>query len=148
MLKFILGPLAAISLVVSVGAHADEASEIAAVKSAMNELNQAFVQEDWAAIRALATPDHIAAGPVYDGSVSLDEQIAMFPRISLSEYVPTEPTVTLLADSVAMSNFEISIAGTFDGAPLHKRAFVSEIWVKRDGKWLQRAYLENAIADR
>lgn len=147
-MKFILAPLAAISLLVSVATHAGEASDIEAVKSAMSDLNQAFVQEDWAAIRALATPDHIAAGPVYDGSVSIDEQIAMFPRISLSEYVPTDPTVILLADTVAMSNFEIAIVGTFDGSPLHKRAFVTEIWVKRAGRWLQRAYLETAIVDR
>lgn len=93
------------------------------------------------------TPDHIAIGPVYDGPVSIDEQIAMFPRIVLSERVPTDKQVTLLSDTVAIGNFGMTLRGTLDGKPLHERAYSTEIWVKRDGKWLQKLYQETAIGE-
>lgn len=148
MLRFLLVPLVALPLHLPVAGQADEASEIAAVEAAMDRLGQAFVSEDVAAIEALMTPDHIAIGPTYDGPVSIDEQIAMSPRITLSEWDATEKIISMLADNVAMGRFGISIVGTLDGVPLHSRAYATEIWVKRDGKWQQQLYQETALNQR
>ena len=126
-------------------AGADEAGELAALRAAMASLGQAFVAEDPAAIKSLMTPEHIAIGPTYEGPVSVDEQIAMFPRIALTEYNPAEPEIELLADDVAMSRFALSLDGTLDDQPLHTRAYVTEIWVKRDGQWFQHVYQETAL---
>jgi hypothetical protein len=140
--------LVTLSLQLPAAGQADEASEIAAVKVAMDRLGQAFVSEDIAAIKSLMTADHIAIGPTYDGPVSIEEQIAMFPRIALSEWAATEKTISLLAESVAMGRFGISIVGMLDGVPLHSRAYATEIWVKRDGNWLQQLYQETALDPR
>ncbi len=145
MLRFVFLILAVVSLHVPVAGWADEASERAALKVAMDRLGQAFVAEDVAEIKALVTPDHIAIGPTYDGPVSIDEQIAVFPRIKLIEWAATEPEIAFLSDTVAMSRFGISIRGTMDGAPLHSRASATELWIKRDGEWLQQLYQETAL---
>ena len=149
MLKLMLVPLVALSLQLPVSGQADEAGEIAAVRAAVDSLDQAFVSEDAAAIKARVTPEHIAIGPTYDGLVSIDRQIDFFDRIELTEWIRiTEPEITLLSDTVAMSTFGISIKGTMDGEPLHTRAHATQIWVKRDGKWLQHLYQETALDER
>lgn len=129
------------------GAWAGDSNDIEALEAAMTELSQAFVDEDVAAIKAHMTPDHVAIGPTYDGPVSIDEQIAVFPRITLTKWIPTQTNIVMLADTVAMSSFALSITGTIDGRPLHERAFATEIWVKHNGKWLQRLYQETAIGE-
>jgi hypothetical protein len=143
-----LVPLVALSLQLPVVVQADEAIEIAAVKAAIASLNQAFLEEDPAAIKAHVTPEHIAIGPTYDGPVLIDEQIGFFERIRLTEWTATEPGITLLSDTVATSTFGLSLNGTMDGEPLHTRAYVVQIWVKRDGKWLQHLYQETALDPR
>jgi hypothetical protein len=75
MLRFLLVPLVALSLHLPVAGQADEAREIAAVKAAIDSLDQAFISGDASAIKALVTPEHIAIGPTYDGPVSIDEQL-------------------------------------------------------------------------
>jgi ketosteroid isomerase-like protein len=149
VLRFLLIPLVALALQLSAAGHADEASEIAAVKAAMETLDEAFRSKDVAAIKAHMTSDHVAIGPTYDGPVLIDEQFGYFDRIVLHEWIrTTEPEVTLLSDAVAMTAFGISIDGTMDGEPLHARAYATQIWVKRDGKWLQHLYQETALEER
>jgi ketosteroid isomerase-like protein len=148
MLRFLLVPLVALSLHLPVAGQADEASEIAAVKAAIDSLDQAFISGDASAIKALVTPEHIAIGPTYDGPVSIDEQLGFFGRIVLAEWNrTTEPEVTLLSDAVAMT-FGLSLDGTMDGARLHTRAHATQIWLKRDGKWLQHLYQETALDEQ
>jgi Domain of unknown function (DUF4440) len=148
MLRFFLLPLIALSLQVPIAGEAEEASEIAALQAAMDSLGQAFISEDVTAIKALVTPDHIAIGPTYDGPVLIDEQIALFERIALNEWVPTGRDITFLSDTVAMTTFGLSIDGAMDNEPLHSRAYVTEIWVMRDGKWLQQLSQETALEER
>ena len=136
---------ASLSIALAVS-FADEATEIMAVRAAMDRLGEAFVAEDVGAIKMLITSDHIAIGPTYEGPVSIDEQIAVFRRITLTEWIPTEPTLTLLAETVAMRSFELSLRGAFDDIPLHSRAYVTEIWVKRDDRWLQYLYQQTVLA--
>jgi len=138
--------LVALSFQFPVVGNADEASEIAAVRAAIEGLDQAYVSGDAAAIKAGVTPEHIAIGPTYDGPVSIDQQIGFFDRIVLTEWVrTTEPEIVLLSDTVATSTFGIALEGTMDGEPLHTRAYATQIWVKRDGKWLQQLYQETAL---
>jgi len=146
VLKLVSVLLVALSLQFPVAGNADEASEIAAVRAAIDRLDQAFASGDVAAIKAGMTPEHTAIGPAYDGAVSIDEQMSVFGRIVLTEWVRTsEPEIVLLSDTVATSIFGISIEGTIDGEPLPRRAHATQIWVKRDGKWLQQLYQETAL---
>ena len=141
--------LAVLSFQTPMAGQADEASEIAGVKAAIESLDEAFRSKDAAAIKAHMTSDHVAIGPTYGGAVLIDEQFGFLDRIVLTEWSrTTEPEVTLLSDTVAMSTFGISIEGTMDGEPLHTRAYGTQIWVKRDGKWLQYLYQETALEER
>jgi len=54
--------------------------------------------------------------------------------------------VTLLGDGAALVNFENSLAGSWQGKPFPQRIYVTEIWLKRDGKWRQRLYQETPVA--
>lgn len=149
MLRILLVPLVTLSFLIPASAGADEATVITAVKAAMESLDEAFRSGDAAAIKAHMTSDHIAIGPAYDGPVLIDEQFGFLDRIVLTEWNrTTEPEITLLSDTVAMSTFGISIKGTRDGEPLHTRAYGTQIWVERDGKWLQQLYQETALEER
>jgi hypothetical protein len=54
--------------------------------------------------------------------------------------------VTVLGPYAAQITYENSFKGTFDGKELPKRVFVSEIWLKQKGKWLQQFYQDTPIA--
>jgi ketosteroid isomerase-like protein len=122
--------------------RADDGSELAAVRAAMQALDAAFENQDEATILSLVTPDHVAIAPVYGGSATVEEQFALFPAISYSAYDATEPAVAFLDPQTVITNYRISLKGTFRGNPLPSPVFVTEIWVKQDGKWLQRLYQE------
>lgn len=122
--------------------RADDASELAAVRAAMQTLDAAFEKEDEATIRSLVTPDHVAIAPVYGGSATVEEQFALFPDIRYSGYDATDPTIAFLDPQTAITSYQVSLKGTFRGNPLPSPVFITEIWVKQDGKWLQRLYQE------
>ncbi len=89
------------------------------------------------------TPDHVAIAPVYGGSATVEEQFALFPDFSYSAYrLSTEPSVAFLDPQTAITSYQVSLKGTFRGNPLPSPVFITEIWVKQDGKWLQRLYQE------
>ena len=121
---------------------ADDASELAAVRTVMQTLDTAFEREDEATIRSLVTPDHVAIAPVYGGSATVDEQFALFPDIRYSGYDATQPTIAFLDPQTVIANYQVSLDGTFRGKTLPSPVFVTEIWVKQDDKWLQRLYQE------
>jgi len=133
---------AALALGAASTTRADEASELATVRTAMQTLDTAFEKEDEATIRSLVTPDHIAIAPVYGGSATVDEQFALFSDISYSVYDASERAVMFLDPQTVITNYQVSLKGTFRGNPLPSPVFVTEIWVKQDGKWLQRLYQE------
>lgn len=146
MLKFLVAALAAFSLLAS-AARADDAADTRDLAAAMETLNAAFTAEDEAAIRAMMTPDHTAVARMYDGAATIDQQFALFPDVEYSTYDETAAEISLLTDTVAIVNYRISLKGTFRGEPLPSRLYVTQVWVKQDGKWLQRAYQETAIGD-
>ena len=133
---------AALALGAVSATRADDASELAAVGAAMQTLDTAFEKEDEAMIRSLVTADHVAIAPVYGGSATVEEQFALFPDIRYSAYDATEPTIAFLDAQTAIGNYQVSLKGTFRGNPLPSPVFITELWVKQDGKWLQRLYQE------
>ncbi len=44
-------------------------------------------------------------------------------------------------------NFRAKTVGTYKGKPLPAKVYVTEIWVKRDGRWLQCLYQETPLSD-
>lgn len=137
-------------LLVGLAAHmavavADDAAVIEKIKQAASVLDQAFTRQDAALIESMVTSDHLATTPYYGKSVDIAEQIETLDEFKARLFDVTNEKVDLLGDGAALIMFEKSYEGTFKGAPLPKRVFVSSLWEKSDGKWLQRLYQETAI---
>jgi len=132
----------AAQVVVSV---ADDAATIEQIKQSASVLDQAFTQQDAALIESMVTSDHLATTPYYRKSLDVAEQIETLDDFKARLFDVTDEKVDLLGDGAALIMFEKSYEGTFKGAPLPKRVFVSSLWEKIDGKWLQRLYQETAI---
>jgi len=126
-------------------AFADEAADVAAIKSRTAALGQAFVSRDAATIRAMMTPDHRAVAFIYKGPQTVDEEVASLPQLKMEIYDAIPPTVALLGPDAALVTYEQSYRGTFNGNPLPGRVFVGEVWVRIDGKWLQKFYQETVM---
>lgn len=123
-----------------------EAATVDEIKTAVLELEKAFADQDVEAIRRLASPDHISLAANYGKPVALEEQLATLAEFHHRPSDFSSLEVTLLGDGAALVNFENALAGTWQGEPLPPRVYVTEIWLKRDGKWRQRLYQETPVA--
>lgn len=137
---------AALCLVLSAAAlRADDAAQIKEVNAAIQALDAAFEKQDADAIKALTTPDHIAVTPYYDAPQTVAQQLASTKDYQIKQTLVLEPAVTLLGPDVALRTSIATFEGTFAGKPVPKRMFVTEVIVKRDGKWLEAFYQLTAL---
>jgi len=120
--------------------RAGEADTIAAINASSNALDEAFAKRDVATIKALMTADHVTVTPYYDGPQTVDDQIASLPELEYGQTIQGEPNVALLGSDVALRTFIAELKGSFKGKPLPARAFVTELLVLRDGKWIERFF--------
>jgi hypothetical protein len=124
----------------SAAARADDKTVIDGINKAATALDAAFERQDAETIRSLLTPDHLAVTAYYGGPVSVADQIALLPDLKFAQTVTGEVNVALLGDDIAWRTFTAKVDGSFKGKPLAPDVFVGELWVKRDGAWLQRFY--------
>lgn len=120
--------------------RAGEADTIAAINASSNALDEAFAKRDVATIKALMTADHVTVTPYYVGPQTVDDQIASLPELEYGQTIQGEPNVALLGSDVALRTFIAELKGSFKGKPLPARAFVTELLVHRDGKWIERFF--------
>ena len=73
-------------------------------------------------------------------SLSIDQD-----RLKFSEYKIEGLTVKALAKDVALASYQATITGTYKGKEVPSPVQVVEVWVKRDGKWLQASYQETPL---
>lgn len=126
-------------------AAADDSSVAAEIKAAMFKLNDAFATQDVNTIESMVTPDHLGVSSYYGRPLDTEEQIDTIGDFKAEYFDFTDPVVTVLGPNAAQITFENSFRGTFEDKPLPPRVFVSEIWLKQDGKWLQQLYQETPI---
>jgi ketosteroid isomerase-like protein len=119
--------------------------ELADLKAARAQLDEAFVNQDADTILSLMTADHIAVSQAYGGAITRDEQVKSLPDLKVTFSNISEPQITMFGNEAAFVTYEESLHGTFRGKPLPGRVFASEIWVKMDGKWLEKVYQETVI---
>lgn len=110
------------------------------LEAAKLDLDKAFVERDVAKIRQLMTADHIAVIANHGSPLANDELLANLAAYELISYEIGEIVVTTLGPDVALVNYAVRQAGTYDGTPLPAQAFVSEIWLEREGEWRQRLF--------
>ena len=115
------------------------------IEAAKEKLNAAFANDDVDTIKAMVTDDHIGVSTYYGKAFTTAEEIATLDafKVEAAEFGPS--TITPLGPEAAMITYENTYQGTFEGKPLPSRVFVSEIWVKQDGNWLQKLYQETPI---
>lgn len=136
---FILAALGAFA------ARAGDAETIEAINKAAAALDAAFEKDDAGTVKELMTPDHIAVTPYYDGPLSVTDQAASLPDLKYAQTIAGDVSVTLLGPDAALRSFTASLDGSFGGRPLPRRAFISAIWVKQDGAWVEKFYQVTAL---
>jgi ketosteroid isomerase-like protein len=120
--------------------RAYDADQVKAVNAAIAALDAAFERRDQAAITNLMTPDHLAVTPYYDGPQDVAQVLASLKDYHLQQTMLSPPRVTMLSADVAVRTLTAKFDGTFAGKPVTSRMFVTEIVVRRDGKWLEMLY--------
>jgi uncharacterized protein (TIGR02246 family) len=141
------GLLAAALAIAACPAFADDAADIAAIEAQRTALGQAYEDGNGEAIRGLMTPDQRSVTFVYDGPQTVDEQVATLKDLKVEVYDAIPPTVDMLGPDAALITTEQSYRGSYKGNPLPGRVFVSEVWVRVDGKWLQKFYQETIMEE-
>ena len=126
-------------------ADADDATVGSTVKAAFAALDDAFARQDGDAIRRATTPDHVAITPYYGAPKSVAEQIALLPDLKLKETPLSEVEVTLFGADAAAITLTAKNVGTFKGRPLPSPVFVTAIYVKHNGQWLERLYQSTVL---
>ncbi|MCP4386258.1 MAG: nuclear transport factor 2 family protein [Hyphomicrobiales bacterium] len=126
--------------------HAGDAALQAELDAAKDTLNAAFETHDRATIVSMMTADHLSITTYYGRALQASDQLDGLDGFAVEEAAFSPSTVTLLAPTVALITYENTYKGTYAGKPLPPKVFVSEIWLKRDGEWLQGLYQETPIA--
>ena len=148
MNAILIGLLAGVlAIAATASAPADEAADIAAIEAQRTALGQAYETGNAEAIRGLMTPDQRSVTFVYDGPQTVDEQVATLKDLKVEVYDAIPATVDMLGPDAALVTAEQSYRGTYKGNPLPGRVFLSEVWVRVDGKWLQKFYQETIMEE-
>jgi hypothetical protein len=93
----------------------------------------------------LTTADHLAVTHYYDEPQTVTQQIASLPDLKYQQTNLTEPTVTLLGPDAALRRFTAKLEGSYQGRVLAGPVYVTQVMVKRDGKWLEDFYQVTAL---
>jgi ketosteroid isomerase-like protein len=121
-------------------ARAGEAETVGAISKAAAALDQAFERQDQEAVKRLMTPDHIAVTPYYDGVQTVADQLASLPDLQYEQKADGKPPITVLGPDAAMRTFTADLKGSLSGKSIASKVFVSEVWVKADGAWVEKFY--------
>lgn len=121
-------------------AHADDDATLSAVIAAFNAIDAAFGRKDTEALESMMTADHLAIAPYYDGPKDVAGTLDTLDDLKTKETPVSKMTVTMLGPEAAMITFVATMDGSFKGAPLPARGFVTAIMVRRDGRWLEKQY--------
>ena len=132
--------LAAVTLGHAQSTVSDETK--AELNAAQTELDKAFADADTTQIRAMMMPNHVAVLPYLPIESSIDDELANLGAINYAFTGQKNRQMFALADDVVLITQEKFYDGTAYGKPMPAKVLVSAIWMKRDGKWLQRYYQE------
>jgi uncharacterized protein (TIGR02246 family) len=115
------------------------------VEKAISALNEAFQKQDAAAVKRLMADDHVAVTAYYGGPRTGAEQLAALADLKLAEYSTGKRKTAPLGKDAVLITYELTQKGTFKGKEVPRRNFVSAVWVKRDGRWLEVFYQETPL---
>jgi len=128
-------------LLVAALARADTADEVG---RSVRAIQTAFNKGDADALKALMTEDHVTT-LTYAQFASAADLLKVLPEFKMTEYKMDGLKVQALTKDVALASFQATIKGTYKGKEVPSPVRVVEVWIKRDGKWLEASYQETPV---
>jgi hypothetical protein len=98
------------------------------------EYSEAWLRGDWEAVAGIVAPEYWGAGS--DFSWDLARLKEEFPKAKAMAYRNEAPHVKGLGPGLVLLNRVTTMRETYAGADISGRYWISEIWVRRDGRWL------------
>jgi len=128
-------------MLLALQAKADTAEE---VERAVRTIQTAFNKGDVDALKRLMTEDHVTILTYAQFSNTAD-QLQVLADWKFTEYKLEGLKVKALTKDVALVSYEATIKGTYKGKEVPSPVQVAEVWINRDGKWLQASYQETPV---
>jgi uncharacterized protein (TIGR02246 family) len=128
-------------ILLAVQARADTAEE---VERSVRAIQKAFNKGDVDTLKRLMTEDHMAT-LTYARFSNTADQLKVLAEFKFSEYKIEGLKVKVLTKDAALASFQAAIKGTYKGKAVPSPVRVVQVWIKRDGKWLQASYQETPV---
>jgi ketosteroid isomerase-like protein len=130
--------IGAVLVLPAAGSAADEAQD---VERAVRAIQTAFNQGDVDTLKGMMTEDHVTVLS-YARFSSAADQLKVLSQWKFSEYKVDGLKTKPVTSDVALVWYRATIKGTYKGTDVPSPVLVGEVWVKREGKWMQAAYQE------
>lgn len=125
-----------------------QASSPRAVQKAIDEIGAAFARQNFDEIRTFFAPDHLVV-TTYTGVSPVSEYLPdAIKNLDIQSARVEDHQLVKLGQGVYMRTYFVENKGTFHGKALPRRVLATQIWVQRDGRWVQRLYQETPLAPR
>jgi uncharacterized protein (TIGR02246 family) len=131
-------------LLLAVQARADTADE---VERARQTIQTAFNKGDVDTLKSLMTED-LMTTLAYARFTNRADLLKVLGELKISEYKMDGLKVKTLTNDVALTSYRATIKGTYKGKAVPSPVQVVEVWIKRDGKWLQASYQETPVDEK
>ena len=125
-------------------ARADTVDE---VERLVRTIKTVFDSGDVEMLKRLMTEDHMATLSYVRFSNRAD-QLKVLGEFKISAYEIEGLKVKALTGSAALASFQANIKGSYKGKEVPSPVQVMEVWIRRDGKWLQASYQETPIGEK
>ena len=111
------------------------------VEAAVHGVQTAFNKGDVETLKQLMTDDHVTF-LTYAHFSNAADQLKTLSDWKFSAYKIDGLKIKVLAGDVALVSYQAVIKGTYQGKEVPSPVWVAEVWVRRDGRWVQASYQE------
>jgi ketosteroid isomerase-like protein len=117
------------------------------VETAVHAIQTAFNKGDVDTLKYLMSDDLVTI-LTYAHFSNAADQLKALSDWKFSEYKIDELKVKVLTRDVALASYKAAIKGTYQGKEVPSPVRVAEVWVKRDGRWVQASYQETPMGEK
>ena len=118
----------------------------ASVQKAIDDIAAAFAKQDFNEIKTFFAPDHLVV-TTYTGVSPVSEYLPdAIENLDIRSAKVEDHQLVELGPGVYMRTYFVENDGTLHGKTLPRRVLATQIWVQRDGRWVQRLYQETPLS--
>lgn len=118
-------------------------SMTASAKADENEIRRlqqdwmdAWLRQDRATIEQILAPDYtLTVSSLPSQAVTRDRWIELVERFTAESFEYRDMSVRLIGDVAVVSSIGRAVGGQVDGSDRSFPFFLTDVWVKRDGRW-------------